>query len=161
MSSPAWMVECASVKIPWTFFFFYPRSKHVRAWAQTSLVIKPLCGHAVPHFKPVMMSLGAALTPVVIRLPAVYSLTTPRIKTQRVCSVEEMLLVVKVGLHSNWDFRAKFCLCLELKEVFFWAAKRRDSSGESQTCKNIQRPWRLWLWLLFSFQTSESQFSTI
>lgn len=67
----------------------------------TAQVIKPLllCRHAVSHFKPVMMSLGAGLTPVVIRLPAVYSPTTLRSKIS-LCSVEEMLLVVKVGLHS-------------------------------------------------------------
>lgn len=58
------------------------------------------------HFKPAMTILGAGLTPVVIRLPAVYPLTPLRAKIS-LCSVsvwEEKtktfywVLVVEVGL---------------------------------------------------------------
>ena len=89
-------------------FRLFRRLNHVNRWgssaeskgshfAPSPCVIKSLsalpsvgvsvsCRHAVSHFKPAMTIWGAGLTPVVIRLPAVYPQTPLRSKIG-LCSV--------------------------------------------------------------------------
>lgn len=80
--------------------------------ALPSVGVSASCRHVVSHFKPAMTILGAGLTPVVIRLPAVYPLTPLRSKIS-LCSVsvwEEKTLFyralgVDVGLYSSYVLR--------------------------------------------------------
>lgn len=65
-----------------------PPSTHVikSLSALPSVGVSVSCRHAVSHFRPAMMIFWAGLTPVVIRLPAVYPLTPLRSKIS-LCSV--------------------------------------------------------------------------
>lgn len=54
--------------------------------ALPSVGVSVSCRHAVSHFRPAMMIFWARLTPVIIRLPAVYPLTPLRSKIS-LCSV--------------------------------------------------------------------------
>lgn len=131
-----WTACIQSLQIYWSLIDLFQRLNHFNRWNSSAehtrshfallpCVIKSLlalprvgvsvsCRHAVSHFEPVMTILGAGLTPVVIRLPAVYPLTPLRSKIS-LCSVsvwEERkktlfyrALGVDVGLYSSYGFR--------------------------------------------------------
>lgn len=104
-----WTTLTGGTKAQSTDSHFAPSPCVIKSlYALPSIGVSVSCRHAVSHFKPVMTILGAGLTPVVIRLPAVYPLTPLRSKIS-LCSVsvweEKTLfyraLVVEVGLYSS------------------------------------------------------------